>query len=170
VLALLRDLYGREPLPFQTLNFRVGTEQAAHSDTLHFNSKPPGFMCGVWVALEDIDEDNGPLVYYPGSQKLPEVTMQDVGVPATSEAYLEYEAYIQRLIEREGLEPSSGHLRKGQALVWASNLLHGGAKQRDPQRTRLSQVTHYYFDGCQYYTPMHSTPEHVEWRHPRWVA
>src|SRR5262245_34686532 len=27
VLAVLRDLYGREPRPFQTLNFRVGSEQ-----------------------------------------------------------------------------------------------------------------------------------------------
>jgi hypothetical protein len=96
--------------------------------------------------------------------------MQDVGVPATDEAYVAYEAYIQRLIEREALEPSYGRLRKGQALIWASNLLHGGAPQRDPQRTRLSQVTHYYFDGCQYYTPMYSTPEHTEWRHPRWVV
>lgn len=26
-------------------------------------------MCGVWVALEQIDEDNGPLVYFPGSHQ-----------------------------------------------------------------------------------------------------
>ena len=32
---------------------------------------PEGFMCGVWVALEDMDMDNGPLVYYPGSHQLP---------------------------------------------------------------------------------------------------
>ena len=29
-------------------------------------------MCGVWVALEDITEDNGPLHYYPGSHRLPD--------------------------------------------------------------------------------------------------
>src|SRR5438034_1292433 len=28
VLELLEDLYGRRPLPFQTLNFHVGTQQA----------------------------------------------------------------------------------------------------------------------------------------------
>ena len=55
VLSILRGLYDRKPRPFQTLNFRVGTEQAPHSDTLHFNSKPSGYMCGVWVALEDIE-------------------------------------------------------------------------------------------------------------------
>src|SRR5262245_18851954 len=80
VLAALHELYGREPLPFQTLNFPVGTQQAVHSDTIHFNSKPAGWMCGVWVALEDMDMDNGPLVYYPGSHKLKEYDLDDVGV------------------------------------------------------------------------------------------
>jgi ectoine hydroxylase-related dioxygenase (phytanoyl-CoA dioxygenase family) len=170
VLALLRELYGREPLPFQTLNFRVGTQQKAHSDTLHFNSEPSGFMCGVWVALEDIDEDNGPLFYYRGSHKLVEVTMQDVGVSATRDEYPRYEEHLQRLIDEKELTPSYGLLRKGQALVWAANLMHGGAKQRDPDRTRLSQVTHYFFEGCRYYTPMLSTPEQRAWRHPKWIT
>jgi hypothetical protein len=62
VLGALRELYHREPLPFQTLNFPVGTQQFAHSDTIHFNSAPAGFMAGVWVAMEDIDMDNGPNV------------------------------------------------------------------------------------------------------------
>src|SRR5215211_5527230 len=43
VLAALEDLYGRKPIGWQTLNFWKGTEQNPHSDTLHFNSKPPGF-------------------------------------------------------------------------------------------------------------------------------
>lgn len=169
VLSTLRGLYDRKPRPFQTLNFRVGTEQAPHSDTLHFNSKPPGYMCGVWVALEDIDKDNGPLVYYPGSQGRSEVTMQDVGVPAGEENYPDYEDHIRSLIEDEALEPQYGLLRKGQALLWSANLLHGGAPQRDKERTRLSQVTHYFFEECEYWTPKTSDEQHIEWRHPTWI-
>lgn len=59
VLDVLRTLYCREPVPFQTLNFEFGTQQRAHSDTVHFSSLPRRFMCGVWVALEDVDADNG---------------------------------------------------------------------------------------------------------------
>ena len=110
---MLEELYGREPLPFQTLNFKLGTQQAAHSDALHFNSMPAGFMCGVWVALEDIDMDNGPLVYYPGSHKLPELTMQDIGAEAREDEYPKYEQYIRRVIEREGLEARLRHDPKG---------------------------------------------------------
>ena len=70
VLAVTEELFGRPVLPFQTLNFPVGTQQPPHFDSMAFKSDPPGFMCGVWVALEDMDMTNGPLQYYPGSHKL----------------------------------------------------------------------------------------------------
>jgi hypothetical protein len=34
--------------------------------------------------------------------------------------------------------------------------LHGGSRQTDPTLTRWSQVTHYFFDDCIYYTPAFS--------------
>ena len=40
--------------------------------------------------------------------------------------------------------------------IWAANLLHGGSRQNDRSLTRWSQVTHYYFEDCVYYTPGHS--------------
>jgi ectoine hydroxylase-related dioxygenase (phytanoyl-CoA dioxygenase family) len=173
ILGLLEEFYGRKPLPFQTLNFEQGTQQPTHSDALHFNSMPPGFMCGVWVALEDIDMDNGPLVYYPGSHKLPEVTMQEIGAEPDQSEYPKYEQHVRELLEREGLEPAYSTISKGQALIWSSNLLHGGAPQNDMSRTRRSQVTHYFFEGCKYYTPMlsdTSDEENVFWRDPAWVV
>jgi hypothetical protein len=170
VLALLEDLYGRRALPFQTINFRKGSQQAPHSDAIHFNTIPEGYMCGVWVALEDIDEDNGPLVYYPGSHKFPFLRPADIGLDATWDDYPDYEQYVADLIEREKLEPAYGTIRKGQAIVWAANLLHGGAPQKDPDRTRLTQVTHYYFDGCKYFTPMRTEGESIWWRDPVWIA
>ena len=170
VLGLLDDLYGRRPLPFKTLNFLRGTEQAPHADAIHFSTLPEGFMCGVWVALEDIDADNGPLVYYEGTHKLPYVRPADFGVEAKWENYPSYEQYVADLIEREGLEPLYGTIKKGQAIVWAANLLHGGAPQRDHDRTRLSQVTHYFFECCKYYTPMASEGENVRWRDPVWIV
>lgn len=49
VLSLLGKLFGHRAFPFQTLNFKYGTEQRTHPDTYHFNSVPERFMCGVWV-------------------------------------------------------------------------------------------------------------------------
>lgn len=169
ILKLLRQFYGRRPLPFQTLNFRIGTEQRIHSDTIHFNSMPAGYMCGVWVALEPIDLDNGPLVYYPGSHRLPEYTMVDVGAAASISNYGHYEAFLEEMVAKHQLRPHYATLQKGQALIWAANLLHGGAPQKDRGRTRFSQVTHFYFEGCKYYTPLCSAGEQISWRDPHWV-
>ena len=172
VLKLLRTLYDREPRPFQTLNFRVGTEQPAHADSVHFNTEPPGLMCGVWVALEDIDMDCGPLVYYPGSHGLPPVLPETVGIDVEpgreAVAHDEYDAryvpYIRDLLEREGLAPHYATVPKGHALVWAADLLHGGSPVNIPGRTRRSQVTHYVFEGARLWTPLLSAPDERVWR------
>lgn len=169
ILQALRELYHREPLPFQTLNFPVGTQQLVHSDTIHFNSAPAGFMAGGWVALEDLDMDNGPLIYYPGSHKLPEYTMAHVGVPGVASNYPLYETFMQKVVKDFDLKPDYGLIKKGQAIIWAANLIHGGSMMRNPHRTRHSQVTHYYFEGCRYYTPLDTEGTRVFWRQPEWI-
>jgi hypothetical protein len=72
--GVLSDVGGgvRPPaVPVQTLNFQRGSEQGAHSDAMHFHSAPAGFMCGLWIALEDVRPEAGPLIYYPGSHRSP---------------------------------------------------------------------------------------------------
>src|SRR5436190_23550886 len=90
VLDVLELLYGRSPIPFQTLTFTRGTEQRGHADAIHFNSLPARFMSGVWVAFEDISPDSGALFYYAGSQALPELAPHDLG---RSPADFDYSAY-----------------------------------------------------------------------------
>lgn len=207
ILHFLEQAYGRNPRPFQTLNFKIGTQQKAHSDTIHFNSIPSGYMCGVWVALEDIKPDSGPLMYYPGSHKLEVVTNQhfldekktDLYLLANilmtrtktkklfrfirkmmgkdyrvndpmSDRYEKYENYIEKFIQDHGLEPEIAIIKKGQALIWAANLLHGGSVIADDSLTRMSQVTHYYFDDCKYFTPILSDQKHTYWRQPEWIT
>ena len=161
VLSILRSLYGRRPIPFQTLNFPIGTQQHVHSDSLHFSTIPERFMCGVWVALEDIDENNGPLIYYPGSHKWPIYSNEHVGHRITEELSFSqaiFEPLWRALIATHNLPVKRFLAIKGQALIWAANLLHGGDRQHSIERTRWSQVTHYYFEDCAYYTPMASLP------------
>ena len=160
ILDLLSRIYGRRAWPFQTLNFPVGTEQHYHTDSVHFSSFPERFMCGVWVALEDVHEDAGPLVYYPGSHKWPIYTNEHLGICSAEEpgvpGQATFEPLWQSLVDLTGLKPRRFLPRKGQALIWAANLLHGGDVHTDRNRTRHSQVTHYYFDDCSYFTPMHT--------------
>jgi hypothetical protein len=161
LISLLSLLYGRRAIPFQTLNFPVGTQQHCHSDSVHFSTVPERFMCGVWVAMEDIDADNGPLIYYPGSHKWPTYANEHIGHLVTEQSSYgqpTFEPLWRALVETQGLPVERFFAKKGQALIWAANLLHGGDRHNSLERTRWSQVTHYYFEDCAYYTPLASLP------------
>ncbi|MDX3908191.1 MAG: phytanoyl-CoA dioxygenase family protein [Sphingobium sp.] len=160
VLDLLGKLYGRAAFPFQTLNFPVGTQQEAHSDSVHFSSLPERFMCGVWVAMEDVSPDAGPLFYHSGSHRWPIVTNALIGRRGfggkLQSAQDPYGAAWRALCDAYGTTEETFLARKGQALIWCANLLHGGSHQNDCRLTRWSQVTHYYFEECIYFTPAFS--------------
>ena len=165
VIDLLSELYGRRAFAFQTLNFAVGTQQHVHADLVHFCARPPHFMCGVWLAFEDIKPEAGPLIYYPGSHKWPVILPENINVPLGSkenpyENYHLLEKAWAAEIESRGVQPAAFLPRKGQALVWDANLWHGGAPQTDRSLTRHSQVTHYFFEGCTYWTPLTGIERH----------
>jgi ectoine hydroxylase-related dioxygenase (phytanoyl-CoA dioxygenase family) len=164
LLELLRRLYDREPFPFQTLNFQYGTQQRAHQDRRFFNTFPGDYMCAAWVALEDVGPENGTLFYYPGSHLLPDYDYDDLGLGFRNllasrrfdddRARLPYE-FMERLAMSSGLERRELTASKGTVLLWAAGLMHGGSPIRDSRRTRLSQVTHYFFQDCLYLTPIY---------------
>ncbi|MCY4386899.1 MAG: phytanoyl-CoA dioxygenase family protein [Desulfurellaceae bacterium] len=160
LLALLSKLYGRRAFPFQTLNFERGSQQHFHTDAVHFHSWPERFMCGVWVALEDVTMKNGPLCYYPGSHKWADYSNEhttalrrDLSKPASQAISLKL---WEELVAAHRCEKEVFLAKRGQALIWSAYLLHGGEKILDQTMTRWSQVSHYFFENCAYYTPMAS--------------
>lgn len=162
VLNKLRLLYSKQPVPFQTITFNYGSNQPLHSDVIHFHTMPHRWLAATWVALEDMDETNGTLVYVPGSHKLPIFDFYDLKIKAPEygkqfDSYAEYENFIQQLVDTKQLKTEPLVCKAGQALIWAANLIHGGMEITDPSRSRYSQVTHYYFEGCdKYFSPMFS--------------
>ncbi len=153
---MLRILYERRPIPFQTLTFRFGSQQRAHTDFIHFNSFPARFMCGIWVALEDVSHENGPLFYYPGSHRLSQLDIFDIGISSDESWRPRYEAYEDfehDLMEELGFKAVEFYAQKGDALIWSSNVVHGGMPVLREGSTRWSQVTHFLFENCIYYQP-----------------
>ena len=104
VYETLKILYKREPFPFQTITFNHGSNQPLHSDVIHFDSLPQRWLSAVWVALEDMTELNGSLIYVPGSHKLPifdfyDLKLKCAGFDDQFESYTEYEEFIRKLVE-----------------------------------------------------------------------
>lgn len=174
VITLLEGYYGRAAVPFQTLNFNFGSQQAAHSDLIHFTPDPIEAMCGVWMALEDVHADAGPLEYYAGSHLWPVLTRADLDVPhgediATTYAK-RYEPAMAHQIALRSARATPALLRKGQVFVWSANLVHGGMARHSPTRTRRSQVTHFFFDKCGYHTLLTQRGKRRTMRLPQNIA
>lgn len=149
--ARLSMLMGREAIPFQTIPSFRGSEQPPHSDAIHMTTYPLGFLSAAWVAFEDIHPNSGPLVYYPGSHKLPYYLSKDVGIEPGEfkqkgrNPYCEkYEPFIQKKIDELGLKPAYFTPKKGDVLIWHHNLIHGGSARKERSHTRKSVVCHFY--------------------------
>lgn len=170
VISTLKQIYHRNPIPFSTINFIKGTSQPMHSDNIHFDTIPPRWLTGVWVALEDVDDANGPLIVYPGSHKLKTATLNELNLPVANrenlkEVYSKYEDEVGKIILKNNLKPKALTIKKGMAIIWSANIIHGGKLIKDDKRTRQSQVTHYHYEGCEkYFNPLYSEPHNGKYK------
>ncbi len=149
---LLGTLLGGNAILFQSINFITGSEQHTHSDSIHMTTYPLGGLLGVWIALEDITEDNGPLHYYPQSHKLPYYLNADYNNEGNtwllgSKSYTDYEAMMQEKIQQQQLKKVNFLAKKGDLLIWHANLFHGGEPHLNKTKTRRSMVLHYFKEG-----------------------
>jgi hypothetical protein len=152
LLELLSSMLADKARLFQSINFITGSEQDTHSDSIHMTTFPLGGLLGVWVALEDIDADNGPLHYYPGSHKLPYYMNRDYDNEGNffftgGKSYSEYENMIRSKISEYGLQKKIFTAKAGDLLIWHANLFHGGEKHLNSQKTRKSVVFHYFAEN-----------------------
>jgi hypothetical protein len=176
--ALLRDpdlveivamLLGAQALPFQTIMGHKGSEQRPHSDAIHMTTYPLGYLAAAWLAFEDISAESGPVVYYPGSHRLPYVFAEDVGISAEdfrergySPYHERYEPRIAALVEEAGLQPLYFTPRKGDVLVWHANMIHGGSLRAQPASSRRALVCHYFASGCVTYHDLAANASYLQ--------
>eukprot|EP00927_Polykrikos_kofoidii_P001091 TRINITY_DN10398_c0_g1_i1.p1 TRINITY_DN10398_c0_g1~~TRINITY_DN10398_c0_g1_i1.p1 ORF type:complete len:321 (-),score=31.52 TRINITY_DN10398_c0_g1_i1:221-1183(-) len=155
LLRVVEELIGGKPQRIFSLLMERGTEQGLHDDTWYgLGSDRPAGMVGVWVALDDTDHSNGPLVYVPGSHLRREEVKNPSGkrrserlsFPMSTQEprFLQEEAYrairtATNLVVSE--QPFYAHI--GDIAIWHERLLHGGGNIRDSRRTRRSLVLHY---------------------------
>jgi hypothetical protein len=149
ISRLLNFLLDKEMVPFQTINFLQGSGQRAHSDSVHMTTYPLGYLTAIWVALEDVHPDSGPLFYYPGSHKLPYLLNNDWNAGSSllslgKHDYPDYEDMVEELIEKHQFHREELIAKKGDVLIWHANLVHGGTPVLNPALTRKSMVVHYF--------------------------
>ena len=147
-----RNMFDAEPALYTSLFYERGSAQPIHRDTPYFVTWPEYFYLGVWVALEDTDENNGALQVVRGAQKLPELDRRSIALKHFSDLSLiksdshelwdEYQGALRAQFEAAGLRVDSLFVRKGDTIIWHPQAPHGGGPIGDIKRTRLSLVMH----------------------------
>jgi ectoine hydroxylase len=167
LIRLLSFILDKDVVPFQTINFIYGSNQRAHSDSIHMTTYPLGYLIAVWIALEDTTMDNGPLFYYPGSHSLPYLLNEDFNEGSTAlqlgrKDYSDYEDRMEEIIRTQHLKKEVFLARKGDILIWHANLIHGGLPVIDPALTRKSMVIHYFAKDVIKYHEITERPSHLK--------
>ena len=148
IFALVERILGQPAVATQSLFFEFGSQQALHRDPVFVQTRPPAHLVAAWIALEDIDPRSGPLLYVPGSHRLPYYQLEPGKHLFDHSRHGEAEAQAMQRFDREqyeqrGMEPAAFTPKRGEALLWHHSLLHGGAGIEAPGTTRRSFVVHY---------------------------
>ena len=158
LISHLSFILGVKTNPFQSIIGHRASEQKTHSDSIHMTTYPGGYMIAAWIAMEDISADSGPLVYYPGSHKLPYVYSSEAGITLEEvkanqddlyKPYRQkYEPLIEEIIREKKLSEKTFIAKKGDVLIWHANLLHGGSMCKNFELSRKALVCHYFSENC----------------------
>ena len=146
IREFLGAVFDDEPLAFTTLFFDRGTKQPIHQDTAFVEvAETPLELAASWIALEDVREGSGELEYFPGSHRIEELVFEG-GRKSMPPELFDDARYSYELYERckaKGLELVRFLPKRGDALIWAADLVHGGRMDSEPEGSRRSLVTHY---------------------------
>jgi phytanoyl-CoA hydroxylase len=142
--AIIAEQLGEPAALCNSLNFEKGSSQPKHIDSLYMTPRTPHCLVAAWIAFEDVHPDSGPLVYYPGSHRIPLYTFNDGSHHASREEIVDWFDYIDVQLRLRGIRERKLLARKGDVFLWHADLVHGGSPIADEGRTRSSLVCHYF--------------------------
>ncbi len=151
-LSVQDFLFQRKTCLYSSLFFEVGSSQDIHRDIPLFWTNPGYLYFGTWLALEDTNSKNGPLLVIPGSHKLGLFNRQELlkeykgdksKIHSTDQDLWNiYQKKVQSECKKNNLAEIEVHVKKGDTIIWHPMLAHGGKKILDKSLTRLSNVIH----------------------------
>jgi phytanoyl-CoA hydroxylase len=164
ITSFIDCLWQVKPFCFQTLHFEKGSTQAIHQDTAYVVVDNPLNLCAAWIALEDVQEGSGELVYFPGSHRFEDFLYNnqtskhwDTNIDDSS-LHDHHLHWLNEEATRRNINKSKFLPQKGDVLIWHADLAHGGNIIDDTSLTRKSLVAHYtkpinepnYFKGISF--------------------
>lgn len=141
---VIQSLLAGEPMICNSLNFERGSQQDAHIDSWYMAPPIDDGMVAASIALDDVDDSNGPIFFYPGSHKIPPYRFSHGRLNMIDVEFADCRAYLDAQIKARGLKPVRFAGQSGDVFIWHGQLIHGGSPIQDFSRTRNSLVVHYW--------------------------
>lgn len=153
LMAVMKSLIGEDMGLHLNLTGWVSTERDLHQDS-YLN---PDFVgtryIAAWMALDDIHADSGPFQFVQGSHKWPVIRRDKIFKYLTKEEQINEawpsltqgwvaEACMKEILRRN-TEVSTYLPRRGDVLLWHSNLVHRGSPATKPGMQRKALISHY---------------------------
>ena len=140
---ILEDCFGQEAEGIQTMHFFQGSEHPLHQDQYYL----PDCM-SAWIAMEDVNEENGPLCLQPQSHLGRLITKKEIPIQQEGETYEQQQTNryfpIVKKIAKENNIPIINILEKqGDVLLFHGRLIHGGSTILKKNSTRHALACHY---------------------------
>ncbi len=163
IAAVLNALLGKDPFAVQTMIYFKPPKargQALHQDQYYLRVQP-GTCIAAWMALDEIDEENGCLKVVPGSQNWPLMCTTQAD---TTQSFTDVTVPIP-----EGTRVVPALMSPGDVLFFNGQLVHGSGPNHSVDRFRRSLIGHYIEGDAQqvahYYHPilrMDGSPVHLD--------
>ncbi len=151
VLKLQDLLFGSRSSLHTSITFLQGSQQELHRDIPVFDLSPHNRYFRIWVALEDVTSESGPLLGVKGGHKV-EIERNKIAhkfysrfdaVPELNPTlWYQHQQKLQKKYKEEGLTEETFELSKGDMLIWHPLFPHGGSKIKDTNLSRRSIVLH----------------------------
>jgi ectoine hydroxylase-related dioxygenase (phytanoyl-CoA dioxygenase family) len=108
--------------------------QSLHQDNFYLRVAPLTCMA-AWVAIDDVDEDNGGLFVVPGTQ--------DIAIACPEKADPTISFTTEYVAPPEGTKPIPVIMKAGDCLFFNGSLIHGSYPNTSADRFRRSFICHY---------------------------
>ncbi len=133
----LSELMNEEPLAVQSMFYfkPAGARgQDLHQDNFYLRVAP-GTCMAAWIAIDDVDADNGGMMVVPGSNHT------DVVCPQASDPTLYFTS--DHVPVPTGMETVHVTMKPGDVLFFNGSLIHGSTPNTSADRFRRSLIFHY---------------------------
>ena len=148
ILSYLDNYFKKKTALNSTIYFETGSQQCIHRDTPFFWSEPnEGEFVGVWFALEEANEENGKLEYYPYGHTFTidgKLYGNEHKDKSPAELFSKIGDDMEELCRKNSMKKESPIIKKGSVVVWHADLPHGGSPILNTNKTRHSIVAHYF--------------------------